>query len=123
MRVAVLVLGSSTSETIPHFRLILFASSILYTYIQVSLPSFPSLFLLIFELGDIGRSPRMQYHAQSLSKLSSQGEKVHVDILGYEGEATLPVFSECENVAIHRIKPLTLNFLAKVRPIQSGKFL
>jgi beta-1,4-mannosyltransferase len=36
----------------------------------------------VFVLGEIGRSPRMQYHALSLAKLSSNN---HVDLVGYEG--------------------------------------
>jgi beta-1,4-mannosyltransferase len=37
----------------------------------------------VLVLGDIGRSPRMQYHAISLAK---QG--VPVDLIGYKGMAT-----------------------------------
>jgi beta-1,4-mannosyltransferase len=32
-------------------------------------------------VGDIGRSPRMQYHALSLSKRA-----IHVDLIGYTGQ-------------------------------------
>lgn len=35
----------------------------------------------ILVLGDIGRSPRMQYHALSIAKHGG-----HVDIVGYNGE-------------------------------------
>lgn len=45
----------------------------------------------ILVLGDIGRSPRMQYHAISVAKL---GKKV--DLIGYKGEfmPSLPIEPE-----------------------------
>jgi beta-1,4-mannosyltransferase len=44
----------------------------------------------ILVLGDIGRSPRMQYHAISVSK---QGKKV--DLIGYKGK-----FMACQPASI-----------------------
>merc|ERR1719476_33159 len=38
-------------------------------------------------LGDVGRSPRMQYHAQSLAELPhGAGVKTEVSLVGYRGE-------------------------------------
>lgn len=37
----------------------------------------------VLVLGDIGRSPRMQYHALSIAKKGGM-----VDIIGYQGECT-----------------------------------
>lgn len=41
----------------------------------------PKMTVQILVLGDIGRSPRMQYHALSIAKHGGQ-----VDIIGYNGE-------------------------------------
>lgn len=42
----------------------------------------------ILVLGDIGRSPRMQYHALSIAKHAGQ-----VDIIGYHGELWMDILS------------------------------
>lgn len=42
----------------------------------------PSKRACVVVLGDIGRSPRMQYHALSLLK-----EGYHVDMIGYSGSS------------------------------------
>ncbi|XP_065899004.1 chitobiosyldiphosphodolichol beta-mannosyltransferase-like [Dysidea avara] len=47
-------------------------------------------------LGDIGRSPRMQYHALSLCR-----EGYSVDIVGYGGSAPLKELVDSSNVKIH----------------------
>ncbi|KTW26408.1 hypothetical protein T552_02889 [Pneumocystis carinii B80] len=46
-------------------------------------------------LGDLGRSPRMQYHALSLSK---QG--FEVNLVGYQGSMLFPNIEESENIHI-----------------------
>lgn len=40
----------------------------------------PKASVQILVLGDIGRSPRMQYHAMSIAKHGG-----HVDLIGYQG--------------------------------------
>ena len=50
-------------------------------------------------LGDVGRSPRMQYHAMSLRK-----EGYKVDIVGYAGSAPRSELVFDSNVAIHYMK-------------------
>jgi beta-1,4-mannosyltransferase len=42
--------------------------------------STPKMSIQILVLGDIGRSPRMQYHAMSIAKHGG-----HVDLIGYQG--------------------------------------
>ena len=42
----------------------------------------------ILVLGDIGRSPRMQYHALSIAKHAGQ-----VDIIGYHGELWVDILA------------------------------
>lgn len=51
---------------------------------QGSTLSQPKTSVQILVLGDIGRSPRMQYHALSIAKHGGQ-----VDIIGYHGELDL----------------------------------
>ncbi|CAG9763337.1 unnamed protein product [Ceutorhynchus assimilis] len=55
----------------------------------------------IVVLGDIGRSPRMQYHALSLSE---KGHKV--DILGYGDTAPMPSIKEAPSVYYHYLCPV-----------------
>lgn len=45
----------------------------------------------ILVLGDIGRSPRMQYHALSIARRGG-----HVDIIGYHGQLLLVFTQESE---------------------------
>src|SRR5262245_17327907 len=54
-------------------------------------------------LGDVGRSPRMQYHALALA--SSLAE---VDIVGYAGSAMHPVVREHDHISWHFLRLLTL---------------
>lgn len=49
----------------------------------------PKISVQVLVLGDIGRSPRMQYHAMSIAKHGGR-----VDIIGYHGMATLPIVSD-----------------------------
>lgn len=60
-------------------------------------------------VGDIGRSPRMQYHALSLAK-----EGFDVDIVGYAGSEPLPELREHRNV--HFI------FMSPCPDIRSGRY-
>ncbi|OLL23159.1 Chitobiosyldiphosphodolichol beta-mannosyltransferase [Neolecta irregularis DAH-3] len=50
----------------------------------------------IVVLGDIGRSPRMQYHAQSLAKLGFQ-----VDFIGYLDSMPLKDIVDCDRIELH----------------------
>ncbi|XP_051174618.1 chitobiosyldiphosphodolichol beta-mannosyltransferase [Leptopilina boulardi] len=56
--------------------------------------------ICILVLGDIGRSPRMQYHAISFAK-----EKFAVHLIGYPGSTPLQRFSEFPNVKIDYLTP------------------
>ncbi len=47
-------------------------------------------------LGDIGRSPRMQFHAMSLSRAG-----YGVDVVGYAGSAPHPQLALDANVRLH----------------------
>lgn len=49
-------------------------------------PENPKTTVQILVLGDIGRSPRMQYHALSVARGGGQ-----VDIIGYHGARTEPI--------------------------------
>ncbi|RHY93108.1 hypothetical protein DYB31_014735, partial [Aphanomyces astaci] len=49
-------------------------------------PATPPRHVVVLVLGDVGRSPRMQYHAVSLSKMPN----TKVTLVGYEGERCVP---------------------------------
>jgi beta-1,4-mannosyltransferase len=51
-------------------------------------------------LGDVGRSPRMQYHAVALA-----GCGADVDLIGYGGSATYPMLRENDRIRCHLLRP------------------
>jgi len=53
----------------------------------------------IIVIGDIGRSPRMQYHALSFAK-----EGFNVDMIGYAGSEPIRELQDHENVSFRFIK-------------------
>lgn len=61
-------------------------------------PPPPSVCVIV--LGDIGRSPRMQYHASSLLQ-----HGYHVDIVGYVDSEPLPALRTDPNAHIHPVAP------------------
>lgn len=60
-------------------------------------------------LGDIGRSPRMQYHAYSLAR-----EGYNVDIVGYGGSNPIRGIQEHPNVMIRHLKPVPDFYKCKI---------
>lgn len=54
----------------------------------------------VLVLGDVGRSPRMQYHALSLAR-----EGALVDLVGYAGSAPLPELAAHPGVRILTLRP------------------
>lgn len=79
------------------------------------LPSNSSKNACIVVLGDIGRSPRMQYHAQSLID-----EKFNVDLVGYVETKPIQTILSAPNATIHEIfhfpdinLPSTLKYIFK----------
>lgn len=59
--------------------------------------------ICIVVLGDLGRSPRMQYHAKSFL---NEGYKV--DLVGYPGSDPLNTLITSSNVKIYYLKPTPL---------------
>lgn len=55
-------------------------------------------------LGDVGRSPRMQYHSLSLAK-----EGFNVDLVGYKGSVPMKDLTRNSSIQIHYI-PTCPNF-------------
>lgn len=53
----------------------------------------------VISLGDLGRSPRMQYHAHSLAKLDDVKE---VSLIGYEGEECMTLVQNQEKIEVIR---------------------
>lgn len=65
--------------------------------------------ICIVVLGDLGRSPRMQYHAQSFLN-----EGYFVDLVAYSGSAPLESLTKSPAVKIHYLQPLpTFNNIGK----------
>lgn len=52
----------------------------------------------VIVIGDLGRSPRMQYHAVSLADAGSE-----VDLIGLEGAAILPAVANHVRIRLHRL--------------------
>ena len=52
----------------------------------------------VIVLGDLGRSPRMQYHAASLAAAGSD-----VDLIGLEGADVIPAISSTPRISVHRL--------------------
>ena len=52
----------------------------------------------VIVIGDLGRSPRMQYHAASLAVAGSQ-----VDLIGLEGADVMPALAADSRIAVHRL--------------------
>jgi beta-1,4-mannosyltransferase len=52
----------------------------------------------VIVIGDLGRSPRMQYHAASLAAAGSD-----VDLIGLEGAAVMPALASNARIRVHRL--------------------
>ena len=52
----------------------------------------------VIVIGDLGRSPRMQYHAASLAAAGSE-----VDLIGLEGAAVMPALASDSRIRVHRL--------------------
>jgi beta-1,4-mannosyltransferase len=52
----------------------------------------------VIVIGDLGRSPRMQYHAASLAAAGSE-----VDLIGLEGAAVMPAVASNPRIHVHRM--------------------
>lgn len=56
-------------------------------------------------LGDVGRSPRMQYHALSLAQLAPP-HALRVSVVGHAGERCVPALEAQPNVQLLTFAPL-----------------
>jgi len=74
------------------------------------------LHFVVIVLGDVGRSPRMQYHAMSLLHL---GEHVNVSLVGYTGEDLIDELQgEKQRLSVIRFHvPTPPAALAQIRPL------
>jgi beta-1,4-mannosyltransferase len=55
--------------------------------------------IIVIVLGDLGRSPRMQYHCQSLLEAGH-----FVTAIGYKGEALIPSLAQQDGTRLHSIR-------------------
>ena len=70
---------------------------------------------VVLVLGDLGRSPRIQYHASSLSQLESISSVIQV---GYTGEKVM--FGDNPSVTENRFTPWEFNIFRKVPILHAG---
>jgi beta-1,4-mannosyltransferase len=70
---------------------------------------------VVLVLGDLGRSPRMQYHASSLSHVATITK---VTQIGYSGENVM--FPDNPVVVEQRFAPWEFNFLRKIALLHAG---
>jgi len=68
-------------------------------------------------LGDLGRSPRMQYHAHALA---SHG--VEVDVIGYAGASLPKIITDDARITVHRLVESRARFRSKRSKILYGLF-
>ena len=61
----------------------------------------PTRNIAVLVLGDIGRSPRMQYHAASLSDAN-----FNVDLIGYKGSDPIPQIKQAEHIRLLHVQQL-----------------
>jgi len=80
--------------------------------------------IVVLVLGDVGRSPRMQYHALSLANRSGSGEMGEqsqedlVYLVGYSGSACLDAIESHPRIKFCRFSPLSgLEFLRIIFPL------
>jgi hypothetical protein len=59
--------------------------------------------VVVLVLGDVGRSPRMQYHALSLVE---HDERTEVALVGYRGERCIPAVEAHPRITLHYVDPL-----------------
>lgn len=76
-----LLLGAVICSTIISFTLLLLPSSLAGKDDSLDRSQKRNVRIQVVVLGDIGRSPRMQYHALSIAKHGGT-----VDLIGYQGE-------------------------------------
>ncbi|KAI9922308.1 hypothetical protein PsorP6_001519 [Peronosclerospora sorghi] len=67
----------------------------------------PSRHVVVMVLGDVGRSPRMQYQALSLARMSSN---LRVTLLGYSGERCVPDVLRQRNIHLLPFTPRLQRF-------------
>ena len=60
---------------------------------------------VVVALSDLGRSPRMQYHARALA-----ASGVNVDLVGYEGTPLSRSITDDPRISVHRLQPMTRRF-------------
>lgn len=71
--------------------------------------------VVVLVLGDVGRSPRMQYHALSLAEHDAGTE---VALVGYRGERCIPAVEAHPRITLHYVDPLAGKALRCVGSIE-----
>lgn len=80
--------------------------------------------VVVLVLGDLGRSPRMQYHGYSFAQLTKgESNQYTVSLVGYEGESCTSLITESKNVKVIRVKLCeipSLRFIALLHALCKG---
>ncbi len=63
---------------------------------------------VVLVLGDVGRSPRMQYHALSLAQADPD---MQVSLVGYRGERCIPAIEEHPRIHLYYVDPWASEWL------------
>lgn len=72
--------------------------------------------VVVVVLGDVGRSPRMQYHAKMFAECSS----IHrVTLVGYHGEKCIPEVENNKKIVIERFSPFDAQWAKKLNFIRA----
>ena len=74
---------------------------LLLVYRRTSRPQGKKHFAVVV-LGDVGRSPRMQYHTVSLSEMGDE-HNTSVTLIGYSGEECIESLRKKENVSVYSL--------------------
>ena len=70
----------------------------------------PTIQVTVVVLGDLGRSPRMRYHALALADSG-----VEVDLIGYAGSAVPQIVLQHPRIRCHLMEPAPLGFLDRCK--------
>jgi beta-1,4-mannosyltransferase len=99
--------------------------------LEVQLPGTAMKHVAVLVLGDLGRSPRMQYHGYSFANLNgaptdSKTPLWNVSLIGYEGEGTTALVSNSKYITVYRLKLWDLpglKFISILHAISKGVML
>ena len=103
----------TTTVTISTLLIIFLTTAILIRIYHQFNKKKNKLHFAVVVLGDVGRSPRMQYHTVSLSEIGSNSDEdieSIVTLIGYSGEECIESLRMKNNIQVQRLKPFKNHF-------------